>query len=92
LSASNSFFVIVYPLPVISSVTFATNALTLHWFAPTNDQFNVQWATNLAPVINWTTFSNGVSPIVITSTTGTFFFTDTNALFMTEFYRLILLP
>ncbi len=92
LSATNSFSVIVNPIPFISSVSFATNALTLHWFAPTNEQFNVQWTTNLAPVINWTTFSNGMSPIIITSPTGTFSFTDTNALFMVEFYRLVLLP
>jgi hypothetical protein len=39
------------------------------------------------PVIIWTTF-----PPVITSTSGTFTFTDTNAPMTMEFYRLVWLP
>jgi subtilisin-like proprotein convertase family protein len=92
LTATNTFTVFVAPFPSITNVTVTATNVVLQWFAPTNDQFNLQWTTNLVPVINWTTFSNGVMPIVITSTNGTFSFTDTNALFMTEFYRLILLP
>jgi hypothetical protein len=87
MSATNSFLVFVNPIPVISSVTLATNAMTLHWSAPTNDQFEVRWTTNLAPVIVWSTFPN-----IITSTNGLFFFTDTNAPLFVKFYELILLP
>jgi hypothetical protein len=73
--------------PVISSVFINTNGVNLQWSAPTNDQFNVRWTTNLTPIINWTTFSN-----VITSTNGNFLFTDTNAPLLIKFYQLILLP
>ena len=84
------------PAIVISSIV-ATNisgnvGFVITWFAPTNDQFNVQWTTNLLPTINWTLFSNGVSPLVVTSTNGTFSFTDTNLPFLLKFYQLILLP
>ncbi|MEI6194932.1 MAG: LamG-like jellyroll fold domain-containing protein, partial [Verrucomicrobiota bacterium] len=64
LSATNSFAVLVNPIPVISSVTYissgTTNGFLVKWYAPTNDQFKVQWTTNLAPV-NWQTFSNLVT-------------------------------
>jgi subtilisin-like proprotein convertase family protein len=90
--ATNAFTVFVAPFPSISSVTFTNNGLNLQWFAPTNNQFNVQWTTNLAPPAIWTYFPNNVSPGIITSTSGTFSFTDTNALFILKFYRLILLP
>ena len=51
LSATNSFAVIVYPIPGISSIT-ATNlggfdGYLLQWYAPTNDRFQVQWTPNL---------------------------------------------
>ena len=82
-------------VPTITSVSAgtngaplsATNGLTLQWSAPVYEAFQVQWATNLNPVINWFTFPNDV-----TSTTGAFFFTDTNAPYSVKFYRLILLP
>jgi subtilisin-like proprotein convertase family protein len=84
------------PAIVISSIV-ATNisgnlGFVITWLAPTNDQFNVQWTTNLSPAINWTLFSNGVSPLVVTSTNGTFSYTDTNLPFLLKFYQLILLP
>jgi hypothetical protein len=63
----------------------ATNSV-LSWLAPTNDQFQVRWTTNLTPVINWTTFPN-----IITSASGIFTFTDTNAPLLIKFYQLILL-
>ena len=90
LTATNTIFVIVNPIPVLGSVTFDTNGLTLHWSGWTNEQFNVRWTTNLPP--SWTYFSNGVSPFVVTSTSGLFTFLDTNAPFLTKFYQLILLP
>ncbi|HEY5232160.1 MAG TPA: hypothetical protein VIK35_01320, partial [Verrucomicrobiae bacterium] len=73
--------------PVISSVFLNAAGLNLQWFGPTNDQFQVRWTTNLTPIINWTLFAN-----IITSTNGTFLFTDTNAPLMMKFYELILLP
>jgi len=88
LTASNKFTVFVAPFPAITNVTItaATN-LTMQWSAPTNDQFQVQWTTNLMPVINWFTF-----PAIFTSTNGMFIFTDTNAPLAVKFYRLLLLP
>ena len=59
----------------------------LTWTAPTNDQFNVRWATNLASPVAWTSFTN-----IITSTTGVFTFTDTNTTLLMKFYDLLLLP
>ena len=87
MSATNKITVIVNAIPSISGITVATNGLKLTWLAPTNEQFNVQWTTNLTPPVVWT-FLGGP----ITSTNGTFTFTDTNALFLTKFYELILLP
>ena len=88
VTASNMFTVFVAPFPAITNVavTAATN-VTMQWTAPTNDQFQVQWATNLTPVVNWFTF-----PDILTSTDGTFNFTDTNAPLVVKFYRLLLLP
>jgi subtilisin-like proprotein convertase family protein len=85
LSATNTIFVIANPLPVLGSVTFGTNGMTLQWSGWTNEQFEVQWTTNLPP--SWTIF-----PGIITSTNGQFTFLDTNAPFLTKFYQLILLP
>ena len=90
--ATNTFTVFVMPFPAITNVTVTATNVVLNWLAPTNDQFNVQWTTNLAPPINWTLFSNGVSPFVVTSTNGVFSFTDTNAPLLLKFYELILLP
>ena len=73
--------------PAISGFTFTTSGLNLTWSAPTNDAFQVAWATNLVPPIAWTPF-----PGIITSTNGLFSFTDTNAMSLMKFYELILLP
>jgi hypothetical protein len=87
LTASNQFTIFVNPPPSITNVTVTATNAVLSWFAPTNDQFNVRWTTNLAPTIVWTTF-----PSIITSTNSLFFFTDTNAPLVMKFYQLILLP
>jgi len=87
LSATNTISVVVFPLPVLGSVTLGTNGVTLAWSGYTNEQFQVRWATNIVPPIAWTLF-----PSIITSTTGAFTFTDTNAPFVMKFYQLILLP
>jgi len=72
--------------PLIGSVTLATNGLTLNWSAPTNEQFTVQYATNLDASV-WAYLAGP-----ITSTNGLFTFTDTNAALVLKFYRLWLLP
>ena len=87
LSATNSFAVVVNPLPALGSVIYTNGGFLLTWYAPTNDQFQVVWTTNLTPVIIWTPFSGN-----ITSTNGTFTFADTNAPLVLKFYRLLLLP
>jgi subtilisin-like proprotein convertase family protein len=86
-TATNSFTVFVMPFPSITNVTVTATNTILSWIAPTNDVFQVQWATNLVAPINWTLF-----PGTITSTTGVFSFTDTNAPLLMKFYQLILLP
>jgi subtilisin-like proprotein convertase family protein len=87
--ATNSFTVTVGPPPpVISSVTLMTNGLfQLTWFAPTNYQFQVEWATNLVSPIVW----NYIPPVPpwLTSGTTNFTFVDTNAAVQMKFYRLI---
>jgi hypothetical protein len=87
LSATNTFVVFVGPFGSIRSVTVSNNQVALQWLAPTNDTFQVRWATNLAAPINWTIF-----PGTITSTTGTFNFLDTTAPTIMKFYQLLLLP
>ena len=87
--ATNMFNVVVTtnPPPVISSIAVVANGVEFQWTAPTNEQFQVQWTTNLAQP-NWQVFPN-----VITSTTGNFSFVDTNMpLLLMKFYELILLP
>jgi hypothetical protein len=71
----------------IGNIVSTNGNFVLTWTAPTNDTFNVQWATNIVPPINWATFSNTIS-----STNGIFSFTDTNLPFLMKFYRLWLLP
>jgi hypothetical protein len=71
----------------ISNINFTNGGFLLTWFAPSNDQFNVRWATNLAPPVNWSVF-----PGTITSTNGVFSFMDTNAPLLLKFYDLLLLP
>ena len=72
--------------PLIGSVTLTTNGLTLSWSALTNEQFTVQYATNLDASV-WADLAGP-----ITSTNGLFTFTDTNAALFLKFYRLLLLP
>lgn len=79
----------VVPPILISSIVSTNSGFRLTWFAPTNDQFNVRWATNLAVPVAWFPFANTNA---ITSTNGTFIFLDTNAPMLMKFYELILLP
>ena len=86
LTTNNTFTVFVSPFPSITNVTVTATNVALQWFAPTNDQFQVQWTTNLAPP-SWTVF-----PDIITSSTGAFSFVDTNPAAAMKFYQLLLLP
>lgn len=88
-SVTNTFTVVVSTngAPSISTAYSVTNGIQIAWAAPTNEQFNVRWATNLLPPINWMVFGP-----VITSTNGVFIFVDTNKSGAMKFYQLILLP
>jgi hypothetical protein len=77
----------VTSVPTITSVTVTPGGATLKWTASTSEQFQVQWSTNLIPPITWTLF-----PGLISSTTGSFVFTDTNAALVMKFYELVLVP
>jgi hypothetical protein len=89
-SATNSLTVEVTTnaiAPAFSRISVAANGVTFQWTAPTNEEFQIRWTTNLAPEV-WTVF-----PITNTSITGNFIFVDTNLpLVMMKFYQLILLP
>ncbi|MGH7992287.1 MAG: hypothetical protein ACREDQ_02145, partial [Limisphaerales bacterium] len=91
--------------PSISSITVTnvngTNNILLRWTEPTNYQFQVEWATNLAPAIAWhtipsvvVTWSGVVSPT--NAAYGLFQFLDdgslTGGLGPLKFYRLIEYP
>jgi hypothetical protein len=93
---TNQLMLLQFPLslpPMTNAVSFSgattvTNGIQLQWDAPTNYQFQVQWTTNLTPVIVWNTFTN-----IVTSTNGVFTFVDdgsqSGGLGGTKFYRLI---
>ncbi len=90
-SAVNTFAILVTTnlpsAPAFGSIVAGAGGVTFRWTAPTNEQFQVRWTTNLSPV-NWHTFPN-----IITSPTTNFSFVDTNTpLFWMKFYQLILLP
>jgi hypothetical protein len=86
LSATNSFLIIVNPVPAFSSASSVTNGVNLLWLGSTNEKFQVRWTADLAPP-SWSLF-----PDVITSTNGIFTFVDTNAPLLMKFYQLLLLP
>jgi hypothetical protein len=76
LSTSNSFAVVVAPVPAISSVTYTNGGFLLTWYAPTNDIFQVQFSDSLAP-LNWQNFSGLVTYTgPVTPTNGLFSFYD----------------
>ena len=81
----------------ITSTNFAgTNGFWLNWPAPANYLFEVQWTTNLAPVVTWHTFPNILAYSTFVSPTNSLFnFLDDGAqsgLGPIKFYRLIILP
>jgi subtilisin-like proprotein convertase family protein len=86
--------------PTISSITLTnlgpTNGILLTWFAPTNDQFQVQWTTSLSPA-SWTTIPGviltNLASFTPTNGVGEFQYFDngsmTGGFGLVKFYRLI---
>jgi subtilisin-like proprotein convertase family protein len=88
-----------YPISTVKFTTIGgTNGILFTWFAPTNYQFQIQWATSLWPApISWTTVPGAVPTLInITGTTGTYQwfddFTFTGGFGSQKFYRLIAYP
>jgi subtilisin-like proprotein convertase family protein len=69
-----------------------TNGFLLQWQGPTNFQYEIQWTTNLAPVV-WNTVLNPVINVVVTSTNGHYSFFDdgtlTGGFGPMKFYRVL---
>ncbi|HTV43288.1 MAG TPA: LamG-like jellyroll fold domain-containing protein [Candidatus Sulfotelmatobacter sp.] len=84
--ATNAFTVFVLPAPVITASAATPSGVTFQWTASTNDLFQVEWTTNLISG-NWT-----LLPQVISSSTGSFTFTDNDPSAVMKFYRLVWLP
>ncbi len=84
------------PVITITSITYTniggTNGFLLQWQGPTNFQYEIQWTTNLAPVL-WYTVLNPVINAVLTSTNGHYSFFDngtlTGGLGPLKFYRVL---
>jgi hypothetical protein len=89
-SVANAFAVVVTTnqvAPVFGKITAASTGVTFQWTAPTNEDFEIRWTTNLESS-TWQFFPN-----TITSATTNFSFVDTNTpLSAMKFYQLILLP
>jgi hypothetical protein len=87
--ATNMFDVVVSTnavVPSFNSIAITAGGVQFQWTAPSSEQFQIRWTTNLAPP-NWQTFPN-----IITSSTSNFSFVDTNTpLWLMKFYQLILL-
>ena len=71
----------------ISSMLKSTNGFSLQWNAPAGERFSVEWTPSLSP-LSWSPFTN-----VVTSTNGTFRFTDdgsqTGGTGLSRFYRIL---
>ena len=77
LSATNLFSVIVNPVPSVGSITYSNGGFWLTWWAPTNDTFQVEVATNLASPTVWLTLTNIITYTgPATPTNGLFSFYD----------------
>jgi hypothetical protein len=85
----------------LTAIIATNNGYLLSWYAPTNDQFRVQWIGTLSAT-NWYTFANFVlytntNPLTVTNpTVGLFTFFDNGAqggpFGPARFYRLFQLP
>ena len=86
----------------ISNVIFTnvsgTNGILLTWLAPTNYQFQIQWAASLSPLpVSWTTVPGVIPTLVsVAGTTGTYQWFDdfslTGGFGSQKFYRIIAYP
>ena len=88
LTATNSYSVIVNPIPFFSSVQVTVEGVTLRWTAAASNQFQLGWTTNL--LSPWTYIPTNAP--YLTSTTTNFLYQDTNTLTGMKFYRLRQLP
>jgi hypothetical protein len=89
----------VPPLPVNFSVSqtnfVGTNSYLLVWYAPTNEQFHLQWTPSLSPA-KWTNFNGVISyTTLISATNSRFQYLDngvqTGGFGTNRYYRLLLL-
>ena len=68
---------------IISGIIYTniggTNGFLLQWQGPTNFQYEIQWKTNLAPVV-WNTVLNPVINVVVTTTNGHYSWFDNGTL------------
>ena len=80
----------------VSSNITGTNSFRFTWSAPTNYFFEVQWTTNLVPVVTWRTFPDIIAYSTFVGPTNSLFnFLDNgtqSGLGPIKFYRLIILP
>jgi subtilisin-like proprotein convertase family protein len=83
------------PPPSITGPTItATNGgFLLQWQGPTNFQYEIQWTTNLLPLVTWYTVLNPDIHVVVTSTNGHFSWFDdgtlTGGFGPLKFYRVL---
>jgi subtilisin-like proprotein convertase family protein len=86
----------VFLSSVVSTNMTGTNGFWLTWSAPTNYLFEVQWTTNLVPVVTWRTFPDIIGYSTLVGPSNSLFnFFDNGAqggLGPLKFYRLLLLP
>jgi hypothetical protein len=87
------------PPPGITGLTITatniggTNGFLLQWQGPVNYQYEIQWTTNLMPLIAWHTVLNPVINMIVTTTNGHFSFFDNGTLTggpaALKFYRVL---
>jgi hypothetical protein len=79
-------------LTITATNSAGTNGFLLQWQGPANFQYEIQWTTNLAPVV-WNTVLNPVINVVVTPTNGHFSFFDdgtlTGGFGPVKFYRVL---
>jgi hypothetical protein len=79
-------------LTVTATNNNGTNGFLVRWQGPTNFQYEIQWTTNLSPLV-WHTVLNPVINVIVTPTNGHFSWFDDGTLtggpaFM-KFYRVL---
>lgn len=87
LSATNSFSIIVNPLPppAVGSLSYSAGQFSLTVSGEVGPDYALQTSTNLANA-TWTTVLTTNSP------PSPFTFTDTNAAALAQFYRIVVGP